>query len=176
MKEFRVSGKVPIGSEWAAEPSATTLERHMVACLPAVVTAEEDQIVRLVLVNPSQTKRRVPAGATVAMLSAIAEEQSTNPVTQAKGPKLTKRQKLNKVLEELQYDELKLAPGCKARLALLVEKFLDAFAEHDADVGRTSLVFHEIDVGDRRPLRQPPRRIPYGEHRDEIERQIGELE
>ena len=87
----------------------------------------------------------------------IAEEQSANPVTQAKGPKLTKRQKLNKVLEELQYDELKIAPACKATLALLVEKFLDGFAEHDADVGRTNLVFHEIDVGDRRPLRQPLR-------------------
>ena len=61
-------------------------------------------------------------------------------------------------------------------MVLLVERFLDAFAEHDADVGRTSLAFHEIDVWDHRPIRQPPRRMPYGEHREEIEKQVAELQ
>ena len=58
----------------------------------------------------------------------------------------------------------------------LIDRYLDAFAEHDADVGRTDLVFHEIDVQGSRPLRQPARRLPYGQNREEVEKQIKELE
>ena len=101
LAEFRLSGKVPDGTELMAEPNAGTLERHMFSCLSAVVSAEEDQIVRLVLVNPSQTKRRVLAGATVATFRAVAPDQGISPVTEAPGPKLSKRQKLNNILSEL---------------------------------------------------------------------------
>ena len=48
-------------------------------------------------------------------------------------------------------------------------KYLDIFAEYDSDVGTTNLTFHEIDTGDMRPLRQPVRRVPYGEMRAAIE-------
>ena len=57
----------------------------------------------------------------------------------------------------------------------MVSKYLDVFAESDADVGTTNLTFHEMDTGDIRPLRQPVRRIPYGEIRTPVESEIEKL-
>ena len=57
----------------------------------------------------------------------------------------------------------------------LVAKYLDIFAECDTDVGTTNLTFHEIDTGDVRHLRQPVRRLPYGEIRAAVESEIDKL-
>ena len=54
-------------------------------------------------------------------------------------------------------------------------KYLDVFAESDSDVGTTSLAFHEIDAADTRPLRQPVRRLPYGEVREAVVKEIEKL-
>ena len=54
-------------------------------------------------------------------------------------------------------------------------KYLDVFAEDEADVGTTSLAFHEIYTADVRPLRQPVRRLPYGEVRDAVVSEIEKL-
>ena len=47
----------------------------------------------------------------------------------------------------------------------MIDEFIDVFAECDSDVGLTNVVFHEIDTGVSRLLRQPARRIPYGDQR-----------
>ena len=39
-------------------------------------------------------------------------------------------------------------------------KFQDTFSKHDFDLGLTTLVEHEIDVGQYKPIMQPPRRVP----------------
>ena len=49
------------------------------------------------------------------------------------------------------------------------------FAESDSDVGTTSLAFHEIDTADTRSLRQPARRLPYGEVRKAVVNEIEKL-
>ena len=54
-------------------------------------------------------------------------------------------------------------------------KYLDIFAECDSNVGTTNLTFHKIDTGDVRPLRQPVRRLPYGEIRDAVKSEIDML-
>ena len=60
----------------------------------------------------------------------------------------------------------------KQQLLSLVTKYLDIFAECNSDVGTTNLTFHEIDTGDGRPLRQPVRRLHYGEIRAAVESEI----
>jgi len=51
----------------------------------------------------------------------------------------------------------------------------DVFALRTADLGRTDLVEHEIDVGDSKPVRMAPRRIPL--HKMEVvEKAIEEME
>ena len=79
------------------------------------------------------------------------------------------------VLRELRFDDIPNSAKHKLPLRSLVEKFLDVFSEADDDVGSTDLIFHEIDTGDAHPLRQPARRLPYGEQRAAVEHEIDKL-
>ena len=54
-------------------------------------------------------------------------------------------------------------------------EFIDVFAKCDSEVGSTKVVFHEIDTGNSRFLRQLGRRIPYGEQRNAVENDIEKL-
>ena len=78
-------------------------------------------------------------------------------------------------MRELPVDALPDSTPHKLLLVSLVCKYLDIFAESDADVGTTSLVFHEIDTPDTRPLRQFVRRLPYGEVREALAKEIEKL-
>ena len=88
---------------------------------------------------------------------------------------LSRNKKLRKVLHELQVDTLPNSTLHKRPLVSLVCKYLDVFAETNADVGTTSLTFNEIDTADTRPLRQPVRRIKYSEVREEVVKEIEKL-
>ena len=78
-------------------------------------------------------------------------------------------------MHELKLEEIPLSAPHKAALLSLVTKLIDVFAESDSDVGTTDLVFHEIDTDECRPLRQPARRIPYGELRSAVKNKIDKL-
>jgi hypothetical protein len=41
-----------------------------------------------------------------------------------------------------------------------ITEFQDVFATNGGDFGRTDRVYHWIDTGNARPIRQPPRRLP----------------
>ena len=90
-------------------------------------------------------------------------------------PQFSRNKKLRKVLRELQVDELPDLTPHKRPLVSLVCKYLDIFAESDADVGTTSLAFNESDTPDTRPLRQPVRRLQYGEVREAVAKEIEKL-
>lgn len=53
-----------------------------------------------------------------------------------------------------------LSPTAQAGLRMLLVRHADLFARHDADFGRTHLAVHDINTGDAKPIRQPPRRVP----------------
>ena len=63
--------------------------------------------------------------------------------------------------QALGLDDLDLQPAHKVQLESVVEGFSSAFALDETELGATDLVMHTIDTGDQRPIRQPPRRIPY---------------
>jgi hypothetical protein len=46
-------------------------------------------------------------------------------------------------------------------LEKLLTEYEDIFAEADKDYGRINKVYHRIDIGDARPIRQTPRKIPH---------------
>jgi hypothetical protein len=56
----------------------------------------------------------------------------------------------------------KAKPNLKNRefqeLKEIVTEYEDIFAEDSEDYGRTKKVYHRIDTGDARPIRQPPRK------------------
>ncbi|XP_023711548.1 uncharacterized protein LOC111866641 [Cryptotermes secundus] len=53
-----------------------------------------------------------------------------------------------------------LSPGEFQDLEDLVSEYADIFAQDNEDYGRTNRVYHRIDTGEARPIRQPPRRVP----------------
>jgi hypothetical protein len=66
-----------------------------------------------------------------------------------------------------------LSAEYRERLRQLLCKFGKLFATGDDDLGRTTVVTHDIDTGDALPSRVPPRRVPESllpEHDKEMER------
>ena len=118
-----------------------------------------------------QTAVKIPAGIPVDAIAPVALA-ANSPSTAATNPQLSLNEKLRKVLRELQVDALPESTPHKRPLVSLDCMYLDIFAESDADVGTTSLAFHEIDTPDTRPLRQPVRRLPYGEVREAVAKKI----
>ena len=54
-------------------------------------------------------------------------------------------------------------------------KYADTFSASDTDLGCTHLVYHSIDTGDARPIRQPPRKVPLA-FADEEKKVIQQME
>ena len=50
--------------------------------------------------------------------------------------------------------------GEKKAIGNLLLQFQQVFSKDDNDLGRTHLVEHEIDTGDSKPIKIPPRRMP----------------
>ena len=66
-----------------------------------------------------------------------------------------------RVVTALDLDSAGLQPPEMEQLRSLVAEFAHLFALDSTELGRTSITMHEINTGDSRPLRQPPRRIPF---------------
>lgn len=46
------------------------------------------------------------------------------------------------------------------KISDLLCRYQTTFSKNNTDLGLTTLVQHEIDTGDSRPIKQPPRRVP----------------
>ena len=76
-----------------------------------------------------------------------------------KAHRVTREEKLRKVLTDLGYENWKLPPEYKERARAVIERCLDAFAYDDDDIGLTHATKHEINTGDAKPIKQAPRRL-----------------
>ncbi|CAG2228478.1 unnamed protein product [Mytilus edulis] len=59
--------------------------------------------------------------------------------------------------------------------ANLLKLYKNVFSKSSDDIGRTNLIQHEINTGNAVPVRQPPRRLPFGKRqieKDEIKRML----
>ena len=95
--------------------------------------------------------------------------------TAATYPRISRIKKLQKVLRELQIDDLSNSTPHKQPLISFVIKYLDIFAKDEADVGTTSLALDKIDTADVRFLRQPVCPMQYGEVREAVVFEIAKL-
>ena len=64
-----------------------------------------------------------------------------------------------------------LQGGKRGKLKNLLLEFSEVF---DENLGYTTILIHEIITGNSTPVKQHPRRIPFG-HRDKSERQIADM-
>ena len=68
-----------------------------------------------------------------------------------------------------------LNPDQQVELARLIDRHLTCFSTSPTDLGRTSILKHEIDTGDAQPVKTPPRRPPMafeGEQERVIQQQL----
>ena len=143
------------------------------AALPSVC-APLDGFCRVAVVNPSPRSIDIPSGFPIASAKPVIQSPKS-PRIAALNPRLPRDAKLRKIVSELKIDSLPDSAPHKSQLLALTARYLDIFAESESDVGVTDLTFHEIDTGDVRPLRQPVRRIPYGEMRAAVEHEVDKL-
>ena len=133
-----------------------------------------DGYCRVAVVNLSPHPIELPAEFPIASVKAF-EYCANESKVAATAPRLSCKEKFRKVVKELRIESLPESAPHKKQLLEMIDKFLGAFSESDADVGTTELAFHEIDTNDVGPLRQPVRRIPYGEMRTAVESEIEKL-
>ena len=169
----RVPSAVQEASKIAVEPLYSSTVNFSCAALSAVCTPIDGKC-KIAIVNPSSKPIEIRVDSPIAAVKAVTLKSSCASAA-ATAPRLSSDEKLRKVLHELKIDALPENTPHKQQLLSMVSKYLDVFAESDADVGTTNLTFHEIDTDYIRPLRQPERRIPYGEMRTAVESEIEKL-
>ncbi len=76
------------------------------------------------------------------------------------------REMFERAIEDGQLNE-----AVAARLEKLLRKHAEVFATSDMDLGRIEVVQHDINTGDAKPIRQPPRRLPMSQQA-ECEKEI----
>ena len=70
----------------------------------------------------------------------------------------------------LQRSSNNLTADSSANLTKLLCKYKSVFAKSPDDLGKTPLVQHQINTGNAAPIRQPPRRLPFGKRQIEKEK------
>ena len=60
------------------------------------------------------------------------------------------------------------------KLEGLLREFGDVIAVDDTDLGQVTQFYHTIDTGDARPIRQPPRRLPFHQ-RHEVRKLVDDM-
>ena len=131
------------------------------------------------LLNLSDSPHTVRGGAVIAKCSSVVEitrgDGTTDlPVQPESGQNFGKtnwpegvRDMVNRAEQGLTVDQVR-------SLHNLVGANVDVFSLSPEDFGRTSLVRHQIDTGEARPVRQPARRLPLAK-RDEAEKQVEKM-
>ena len=76
-------------------------------------------------------------------------------------PNATEGECLEKLKHSLQLGSIHLNPDEKSELLALVAEFSSLFALNDDELGQKSLVTHKINIGDHRPIKRQPCRLPF---------------
>ena len=71
-------------------------------------------------------------------------------------------------------DQSDLSQDEFTQLSSLLSEYAELFALDDMDLGSTDVIRHSIETGDRGPIRQPPRRIPYA-FRGKVEELVDDM-
>ena len=88
-----------------------------------------------------------------------------------------KEERLERLKAELDLGKTAISPEERQALETLLWDNAHIFATDSSEFGRTKVVQHPIEVGDHRPVQQPPRRIPFSLRHlvDEMVREILDL-
>ena len=162
------------GREMVIEPSRKFLAKRGILVAKSV-TQSEGRRFKVRVCNPLNEPVTVYRGTNLGMMSPVAtlramptQTQRVNRVTVA-NPTVPEHlvDLYNRSVSEIDQEY-------HDSVAQLLCKNADVFSKNDKDLGRTSVTQHDINTGDEKPIKLPPRRFPPGQEK-EIEKQINDL-
>ena len=155
--EAIITGKMqgkPIGSLFAIEPKNSLQQDSLL--IARTVAGQDQGRTPIQILNPSDSIVEIKVGEHLADAEATQVVEAENV---EEPPAANLPEHLKPLFDETcARENLSEAAQCGLRALLLKHKNL--FAKDDNDLGRTDLVVHDINTGDARPIRQPPRRVP----------------
>ena len=131
-----------------------------------VLTNLSDAAVPVRLANVSNEVRSIKAGSELAkceLVTHISDESCMECNYDRKKNVPAEDQKLPSYLESLYENSIKdlTSEDEKTKVYNLLCENTDIFSQGPNDLGRTKLVKHKINTGNAKPIKQPPRRLPY---------------
>ena len=167
-------------SDVLLEPEAKFMERHGLLVAHSLSCADQEQVL-IQLLNPSAAPVTIKKNEKVGILKPLIKQSENVCVVSRQAKLVDRKAHVDEVIEQL----LSRLEGVDNRkrneLESLLREFEDVISAGDNDLGRTSMVYHNIDTGDANPICQPPRRLPFhqrGEVRQLLDNMLsrGEVE
>ena len=159
------------GTLLLVEDSRDSEEDSPGGLVPTVTQVQNGQVVATIVnghgAEPLELHSVVPT------FTLLQEETLIGAVGQE--PQAQRENRVQEIISEVCEDLSEFSTENRAQLEHIIEKYAHVFAKDDMDIGITTRILHEIDTGENRPIRQHPRRIPYGEAREEATKQVKEL-
>ena len=161
------------GEEWIIEANQKFVNRTGLLVANALVRAHTD-IVPIRIINTTEQEIKVFRETTMAYALPTHSIQSIttvyNPINHIQSETVISKHTLNEnvhevanALDKLDLSEADLTEVEKAQLLQVLHKYKSAFALHDYDLGRCTIIEHAIDTGNAEPVRKPPYRTPFAQ-------------
>lgn len=163
--EAIISGVVRNGfcehAEGFLEP-ATSLSKHCDILVARVVCRVENGVVPVRVINVTEGPLPLKKGMRVGTLFTDIEVEKAGPEVGRGGGKgePAPAWSVGALLSQFGIQERGLGSVEMRSVHELLQRHLPVFSTGDNDLGRTHLTWHQIDTGEARPVKLPPRRVP----------------
>ncbi|XP_043226384.1 uncharacterized protein LOC122383723 [Amphibalanus amphitrite] len=173
-----------MGAAGIFEPS-TVAEREGLLTPRALVVADDDGCVSIILTNVGSEEVRVLRGSDLGTFyDATNEKDCEYKLCLAADGGVgdiddddvddvscrTERRQNTTVTEVLDVDGSDFSAEGKEKLRTILSEYADIFSQYAGDIGKTDLLEHHIDTGEEAPVKQRPRRVPV-KLREQVEMQ-----
>ena len=171
-----IDGKIGDGGTSLFEPDLQALSQKGLSMADAVVGVGDGKGTTLVISNQGTEPVQLEEGVVLGRLQPVTLLDDWTPLKIPEDGKNQSRttsqvaaiqcedgkDRREELLTALNFEDIELPQVEHDQLRELVTEFSDLFALHSSELGRTTTVVHEINTAaDHRPVRQPPRRIPF---------------
>ena len=172
--------RVPIGTPGVIEQTQKFAERSEIRAARVVVKPAQGGVVPVRLVNPSPTPVILYRQSTVGIFHQVEQDchksvASTSQVSDhSQGEIVEQPCSVQGVTQLFELDKSSLSSEERKKATAVLSEYQDIISRGSGDLGRTNKIYHGIDTGEARPIRQVTRRVP-GHHREEVQHHLEEM-
>ena len=158
------------------KPEVQTLNQKGLAMVDAVVGFVVGGEVTLVIENHGTSPVQLPEGELLGSLhptimvdklpQSVEEELGTKrksnvQVAALQSSAVTNKERESQLLTALQLDDPEVTEDEHQQVTELVNEYADLFALSNTELGRTTIVQHDINTANHRPIKQTPHHVPF---------------